>query len=88
VGSPCTKFVERNHLFTIPYIVYFQAVKVDDNLMCVYSVVLFQFKEGSGYTEHVTVCQFVYSLFRSLGSMELCFVSEEDLEKGEEIQVS
>jgi hypothetical protein len=27
------------------------------------------------------------SLFRSLGSMELGFVSEEDLDKGEEIEV-
>jgi hypothetical protein len=29
----------------------------------------------------------IYSLFRSLGSVELGFVSEEDLEKGEEIQL-
>jgi hypothetical protein len=42
-------------------------------------------KDGSGYLELVTVCQFVNSLFRSLGSVELGFVPEMDLEKGEEI---
>jgi hypothetical protein len=40
-----------------------------------------------GYLELVTVCQFVNSLFRSLGSVELGFVSEEDLEEGEEIEL-
>ncbi len=77
----------RNGLFTIPYVIAFQAVKVDVDLMCVYNVGMFEFKEGFGYVERVTVCQFVSSLFRSLGSVELGFVSEEDLEKGEEVFV-
>jgi hypothetical protein len=85
LGKPCTKFVERNRLFTIPYVVHFQAVKVDYDLMCVYNVGMFDFRDGSGYLELVTVCQLVDSLFRSLGSVELGFVSEEDLDKGEEI---
>jgi hypothetical protein len=85
LGAPCTKIIEGNHLFTIPYVVYFQAVKVGDDLMCVYNVGLFQFKEGSGFLKQVTVCHFVNSLFRSLGSVALGFVPEEDLEKGEEI---
>jgi len=54
--------------------------------MCVYNVGMFEFKDASGYPEGVTVCQFVGSLFRSLGFVELGFVSEEDLEKGEEIE--
>jgi hypothetical protein len=87
LGKPCTKFVERNRLFTLPYIIYFQAVKVSDNTMCVYTAGIFEFKDGLGYLERVTVCQFVNSLFRSLGSVELGFVSEEDLGKGEEIQL-
>jgi hypothetical protein len=66
---------------------FFQAVKVGDGLRCVYNVGMFEFKDGFGYLERVTVCQFVNSLFRSLGSVELGFVSEEDLEKGEEIQL-
>jgi hypothetical protein len=86
LGKPCTKFVEGNGLFTIPYVVAFQAVKVGDDLMCVYNVGIFEFKDGSGYLERVTVCHFVNSLFRSLGSVELGFVSEEDLGKGEEIE--
>jgi hypothetical protein len=73
-------------LFTIPYVIFFQAVKVYDDLICVYNVGMLGFKEGSGYLERVTVCQFVDSLFRSLGSVELRFVSEEDLDEGEEIQ--
>ena len=87
LGKVCTKFVVRNGLFTIPYVIFFQAVKVGDDLMCVYNVGMFGFKEGFGYLEFVTVCQFVASLFRSIGVVELGFVSEEDLEKGEEIQL-
>jgi hypothetical protein len=48
---------------------------------------MFTFKDGYGYLEFVTVCQFVNTLFRDLGSAELGFVSEEDLEKGEEIRL-
>lgn len=45
LGKPCTKFVERNHLFTIPYVFYFQAVKVDDALMCLsYASIRFSFR--------------------------------------------
>jgi hypothetical protein len=87
IGRPCTEFVERNGLFTLPHTIYFQAVKIGDDLMCVYWVSLFEYKEGLGYLERVTVCQFVNSLFRSLGSVELGFVSEKDLEKAEEIQL-
>jgi len=87
LGKSCTKFVERNRLFTIPYVVYFQAVKIGDDVMCVYSVGMFEFKDGFGFLELVTVCQFVSSLFRELGSLELDFVPEEDLEKDEEIEV-
>jgi hypothetical protein len=87
LGNPCTEFVERNSLFTIPYVIAFQAVKVGEDLMCVYNVGIFGFREGSGYLERVTICQFFNSLFRSLGSFELGFVSEEDLENGEEIQL-
>ena len=87
LDTPCTKFVERNHLFTLPHVLYFQAIKVGDDLMCIYNVGMFEFKEGSGYLEHITVYQFVNSLFGSLGSVKLGFVPEEDLETGEEIQL-
>jgi len=87
IGKPCTNFVQHNGLFTLPYVIYFQAVKIGEDLMCVYNVGLFDLKDDSGYLERATVCQFVNSLFRSLGSVELGFVSEEDLENGEEIQL-
>jgi len=73
-------------LFEIPHVVYFQAVKVGDDVICVYSVGMFEFKDSVGFPELVTVCQFVNSLFRVLGHVELRFVSGEDLEEGEEIQ--
>lgn len=87
IGKPCTDFVQRNGLFTLPYVINFRAVKIGDDLMCVYNVGLFDFRDGSGYLERATLCQFVNSLFRSLGSVELGFVSEEELENGEEIQL-
>jgi hypothetical protein len=86
LGNVCTKFVVRNGLFTIPCVIYFQAVKIGDDLMCVYNVGMFGFREGFGYLECVTVCQFVNSLFRSLGSVELGFVAEENLDY-EEIEL-
>ena len=84
LGRSCTNFVESNALFNIPYVINFQAVKVGDDLMCVYSVSVFGFKDGLGFLERITVCQFISSLFRGLGSLELGFVPEEDLENGEE----
>jgi hypothetical protein len=87
LGKTCTKFVQRNGSFTIPYVIAFQAVKIGDDLICVYNVGMFDFRDDFGYIERVTVCQSVNSLFRSLGSVELGFVSEEELENGEEIQL-
>jgi hypothetical protein len=37
-------------------------------------------KESLGHLRSVAVCQFVNSLFRSLGSVELGYISEEELE--------
>ena len=86
LGRACTRFIERNGLFTIPYVIYFQAVKIGDDLIGVYSVGMFSFKEGYGYLELVTVCQFFSSLLRGLGSTELGFVAEENFEEGDEIE--
>ena len=51
------------------------------------NVLILSFKDGFGYLMCVTVCQFVNCLFRGLGSIKLGFVSEEELESGEEIQL-
>ena len=87
LDKSCTKFVARNGLFTIPYAIFFQAVKVGDDLMCVYNMGMCESKDGSGYLERVTMCQLFNSLFRAHTSVVLGFVSEEDLENGEEIKL-
>ena len=85
-GNACTEFIVRNSLFTLPYVIVFQAVKVGEDLMCVYNIGLFSFKEEFGYLGSVTVCQFVSSSFWNLGSVPIDFVLEDDLENGEEIE--
>ncbi len=85
VGRPCTRFVESNNLFTLPNAIYFQAVKFGDDLMCVYFVGMFEFRDELGFLGSVVICQLAGCLFRSLGFMELGFASEEELEEGEEI---
>ena len=87
IGKACTKFVERNGLFKLSHIIFFCAVKIGDYLMCVYNVGLFGFKDGYDSREHATICYFGNSLFRTLGSVELGFVSEEELDDGEELQL-
>jgi hypothetical protein len=86
LSNVCTSFIERNGMFTIPYVLVFQAVKVFDDLMCVYYIGLFDFKNESCYRDGVVVCQFVNGLFRSLGSIPLGVVSEVDLAVGEEVE--
>jgi hypothetical protein len=48
---------------------------------------VFRFKNGFGFPELVTICQFVNSSFRVLGHVELGFVSEEKLEICAEIEI-
>ncbi len=73
-------------MFEIPHVLYFQAVKVADDIMCVYTVGVFEFKDGYGFPELATMCHFVNSVFRVLGHLEVGFVSEEEWESGEEIE--
>jgi hypothetical protein len=60
---------------------------VADDVMCVYSMGIFEFEDGFCFSELVTVCQFVNSFFRVMGHVELGFVAEGDLEESEEIQL-
>jgi hypothetical protein len=66
VCDVCTIFIQRNGLFAIPHVMAFQAVKVAEDMICVYNVSYFDFKEDRGYFERVTVCQLNGVLFRSL----------------------
>jgi hypothetical protein len=86
LGESCTEFVGHNSLFMIPYVVVFQAVKIGLDLICVYSIGLFKFKEGFGFMGNATVCHFVSSLFWNLGSINVGYVCEESLDFEEEIE--
>ena len=85
VSAICTDFIERNNLFTLPHVIAFQAVKVSEELLCVYNVGLFDFKRDRGHGEYVTTCMFAGCLFRSLGSVQIAFIPEDDLWENEEI---
>jgi len=47
---------------------------------------MFEFNDGFCFPQLVTGCQFVRSLVKVLCHLELGFVSEADLERGEEIE--
>ena len=87
VGRPCTRFVERNGLFTLPHTIYFQAVKIGDDLIGVYWISIFDYKKDFGYFERVVICQLVGCLFRSRCSVELGFIAERDLDNSEETDI-
>jgi hypothetical protein len=87
IGAICTNFIERNGLFTLPHVIAFQAVKVSEELICVYNVGLFDFNKDRGHGEYVTTCMLVNGLFRSLGSVQIAFIPEDSLWEGEEIDV-
>ena len=87
VSEVCTEFIECNSLFSLPHVIAFQAVKVSDELICVYNIGLFDFKKDRGHGEYVTTCMFVSGCFRSLGSVQIGFVPEDGLWVAEEIDV-
>ena len=85
VGKICTDFIERNNLFTLPHIITFIAVKVADELVCVYNIGLFDSKKDRGHGEYLTTCLFVNGYLRNLDSVRLGFVQEFDLWEVDEI---
>jgi hypothetical protein len=85
VGSSCTDFIVKNGLFEIPHVIAFQAIKVSEELACVYNIGLFDSKKDIGHGEYLTICLFVNGLSRSLGSIQIAFVPEDDLWENEEI---
>jgi hypothetical protein len=85
IGEICTKFIERNSLFSITHVIAFQAVKVSEGLVCIHNIVLFDFNKDRGHGEYLTTCIFVDGFFKSLDSMRLSFVQEFDLWEVDEI---
>ena len=75
----CTQFIENNKLFSLPHVIAFQAVKVSEELVCIYNIALFDFKKDKGHGEYLTTCIFNDGSFKSLDFMRLGFVQEFDL---------
>jgi hypothetical protein len=85
VGAICTSFIEYNNLFNLPHVIAFQAVKVSDELVCVYNIGLFDFGKDKGHDEFITTCIFVDGYIRSVDSIQIAFIPEGDLWENEEI---
>jgi hypothetical protein len=87
VGTVCTDFIQRNSLFELPHIIAFQAVKVSDELVCVYNVGLFDSKKAAGHGEFLTTCMFLGGHLRSLGSTQIGYVPDDSFWEAEEIDL-
>ncbi len=86
VGAICTSFIERNSLFNLPHVIAFQAVKVSNELVCVYNVGLFDYhNRGRGHGEFVTLALFANEVFQILDSIHIAFIPDGDLWANEEI---
>jgi hypothetical protein len=85
VGEICTIFIERNSLFSLPHVIAFQAIKISEELTCVYNVGLFESKRDKGHGEFVNIWWFVNSTLRSVGSIQIAFIPEGDFWENEEI---
>lgn len=85
IGKICTKFIERNNLFSLPHIIVFEAVKISETLLCVYNVGLFESKRDRAHGEFATISLFVDSYVMILYSMQIAFIPDGDLWENEEI---
>jgi hypothetical protein len=85
VSEFCTDFIEKNNLFSLPHVIAFQAVKVSEELACIYNIALFDFKKNKGHGEYLTTCMFFEGFFKSLDFIRLGFVQEFDLWEVDEI---
>jgi hypothetical protein len=79
VGEICTKFIQKNNLFSLPQVIAFQAIKVSEELVCIHNIALFDFKKDKGHGEYLTTCIFNGGFFKSLDFMRLGLVQEFDL---------
>jgi hypothetical protein len=85
ISETCTEFIERNNLFALPHVIAFQAIKISEELACVYNVGLFESKKDKGHGEFVTVCWFVNGSLRSVGFVQIAFIPKDYLWENEEI---
>ena len=88
VGEDCTKFIERENLFSIPHLIEFQAVKVSEKGLCVRSIGVFENHKYGGHIELVTICEFDSGVFKVLSHIQVGVIPEGDLWEAEEIDDS
>jgi hypothetical protein len=88
VGEDCTKFIERENLFSMPHLIKFQTVKVSEKGLRVHSVGVFENHKHGGYIELVTICEFVSGEFKVQSHEQVGVIPEGDLWEAEEIDDS
>jgi hypothetical protein len=88
VGDDCTKFIERENLFSMPHVIEFQAVKVSETYLRVRSVGVFENHKYGGHIELVAICEFVSGQFKVLSHKQVGVIPEGDLWEAEEIDDS
>jgi hypothetical protein len=79
VGEICTDFIEKNNLFSLTHVIAFQAVKVSEELVCIYNIALFDFNKDRAHGEYLATCLFFGGFFKSIDFIRLGFVQEFDL---------
>jgi hypothetical protein len=88
VGDDCTKFIERENLFSMPHVIDFQAVKVSQTHLRVRSVGVFESHKYGGHIELVFVCELVSGQFKFISHKQVGVIPEGDLWEAEEIDDS
>ena len=88
VGDDCTKFIERENLFSMPHIIEFKAVKVSEKHLHVHSVGVFENHKYGGHIEFVTTCELVSGQFKVKSHKQIGVIPEGDLWEAEEIDDS
>ena len=88
VGDDCTKFIERENLFSMPHVIQFQAIKVSEKHLRVRSVGVFENHKYGGHIEFVTTCEFVSGQFKVISHKQVGVIPEGDLWEAEEIDDS
>ncbi|MCW3982825.1 MAG: hypothetical protein NWE96_02395 [Candidatus Bathyarchaeota archaeon] len=85
VGDDCTKFLERENLFSMPHVIEFQATKISKKQLRVRSVGVFENHRYGGHIELVSICEFVAGEFKVLSHKQIGVIPEGDFWEGEEI---
>jgi hypothetical protein len=88
VGDDCTKFIERENLFSMPHVTEFQATKISKKQLSVRSVGVFENHRYGGHIELVSICELVSGEFKVLSHKQIGVIPEGDFWEGEEIDDS